>query len=255
LGQKLVPPGQAWPDWMIAAELAVHLDADLGLDSVGAVWDEIERLAPAYRGITRSVLDALGTADGVVVPLTASPVSIGRRAAPLDPIAFPGVESVERQGAPPRAGLAEPPTAGLGTDPGGAADTTGDPARPEPVTLPVDLAVPHVAPVDSYSMRLVASRTLYDLGAAVHAVPALAGLVVAAPLRVNPHDLDDLGVQAGGSVRLRTEKASLVAEAVPDPSLPRKVIAADFNVPLDGGTVADLIDVGAPVVEVRMETP
>ena len=50
LGQKLVPPGQAWPDWMIAAELAVHLDGDLGLDSVGDVWDEIERLAPAYQG-------------------------------------------------------------------------------------------------------------------------------------------------------------------------------------------------------------
>ena len=43
---------------------------------------------------------------------------------------------------------------------------------------------------------------------------------------------------------------------MPDPSLPRKVVAADFNVPLDGeGTVADLIDAGAPVVEVRMETP
>ena len=75
LGQKLVPPGQAWPDWMIAAELAVHLGADLGLDSVGDVWDEIERLAPAYRGITRAVLDALGTDDGVLAPLTASPVS------------------------------------------------------------------------------------------------------------------------------------------------------------------------------------
>ena len=122
---------------MIAAELAVHLDGDLGLDSVGDVWDEIERLAPAYRGITRAVLDALGTADGVVAPLTASPVSIGRRAAPLDPIAFPGVESVERQGAPPRAGLAEPPTAGLGagarTD---TADASGDPARPGPASLP-----------------------------------------------------------------------------------------------------------------------
>ncbi len=40
--------------------------------------------------------------------------SAGRGAAPrLDPIAVPGVESVERQGAPPRAGLAEAPTAGL----------------------------------------------------------------------------------------------------------------------------------------------
>ncbi len=255
LGQKLVPPGQAWPDWMIAAELAVHLDADLGLDSVGEAWDEIEELAPAYRGITRAVLDALGTADGVVAPLTASPVSIGRRAAPLDPIAFPGVESVERQGAPPRAGLAEPPTAGLGVPPVDGTDGTGGPSRPGLVALPVDLDVPHVSPVDSYSMRLVATRSLYDLGSAVSAVPALAGLVAPAPLRVNPHDLDDLGVPAGGPVRVRTEDASLVAAAVPDPSLPRKVIAADFNVPLDGGTVADLIDAGAPVVEVRMETP
>jgi hypothetical protein len=52
---------------------------------------------------------------------------------------------------------------------------------------------------------------------------------------------------------------------VPDPSLPRKVVAAAFNVPLAdghldggtvaGGTVAELIDSGAPLVEVRMETP
>jgi hypothetical protein len=33
------------------------------------------------------------------------------------------------------------------------------------------------------------------------------------------------------------------------------VVAADFNVPLDEGTVADLIDSAGPVVELRMETP
>ena len=109
------PPGQAWPDWMIAAELAVHLDADLGLDSVGDVWDEIERLAPAYRGITRAVLDAAGRRrrrGGPAVGQRRSALGRRRLAAPLDPIAVPGVESVERQGAPPRAGLAESPTAG-----------------------------------------------------------------------------------------------------------------------------------------------
>jgi 3-phosphoglycerate kinase len=42
---------------------------------------------------------------------------------------------------------------------------------------------------------------------------------------------------------------------VADASLARKVVAADFNVPLDEGTVADLIDAAAPVVELRMETP
>ena len=114
-----------------------------------------------------------------------------------------------------------------------------------------------MTPVDSYSLRLVASRSLYDLGAAVGAVAALAGLVAPAAVRANPHDLDDLGVAAGGSVRLRTATASLVTEVVPDRSLPRKVVAADFNVPLDeeGRTVADLIECGHPVVEVRMETP
>jgi NADH-quinone oxidoreductase subunit G len=257
LGQKLVSPGQSWPDWMIASELAVHLDGDLGFDSVTDVWDEVERLAPAYRGITRAVLDGPGAADGVVAPLRASAVAISRRAeAPLDPIAFPGVESVERQGAPPRVGLAELPTAGHATPSGAGAGAEGDgPARPEVLAGPGHLAVPHVAPNDSYSLRLVASRSLYDLGDAVSSVPALAGLVATAPLRVNPADLDELGVPAGGAVRVRTATASAVLTAVPDPSLPRKAVAADFNVPLDDGTLADLIEVSGPVVELRMETP
>ncbi len=76
VGQKLVPPGQAWPDWMIAAELAVHLGSDLGFDSVGAVWDEIEQVAASHRGITQAVLDSDGAADGIVAPLGSSPVSL-----------------------------------------------------------------------------------------------------------------------------------------------------------------------------------
>jgi NADH-quinone oxidoreductase subunit G len=255
LGQKLVPPGQAWADWMIAGELAVHLDADLGFDSVGAVWDEVEQLAPSHRGITRSLLDTRGATDGVVAPLVASAVSITRRAPlPLDPIAVPGVESVERQGAPPRAGLAESPTADLGP-PDDDVAFGALPVRPEPLVGPVDVVVPHVAPGDRYSVRLVASRTLYDLGAAVSAVPVLAGLVATAPLRVNPQDLDDLGVAAGGSVRVRTATASALLGAVPDASLRRGVVATEFNAPLAQGTVGDLIDLGGPVVELRMETP
>ncbi len=90
LGQKVVPPGQAWPDWMIAAELAVHLDADLGFDSPAAVWDEIERLAPSHRGITRGVLDEPGAADGVVAPLVAQEVTLVRRpVAPTRPDRLP----------------------------------------------------------------------------------------------------------------------------------------------------------------------
>jgi NADH-quinone oxidoreductase subunit G len=122
LGQKLVPPGQAWPDWMIAGELAVHLGHDLGFDSVGTVWDEIERVAVSHRGITRAVLDAHGAADGVVAPLNLSKVSLARRNAPLDPIAVPGVESVERQGASLQAGLASSPNGSAGAPDAPVAD-------------------------------------------------------------------------------------------------------------------------------------
>jgi anaerobic selenocysteine-containing dehydrogenase len=185
----------------------------------------------------------------------ASAVSITRRAPlPLDPIAVPGVESVERQGAPPRAGLAESPTADLGP-PDDDVAFGAPPVRPEPLVGPVDVVVPHVAPGDRYSVRLVASRTLYDLGAAVSAVPVLAGLVATAPLRVNPQDLDELGVATGGSVRVRTATASAVLGAVADASLRRGVVATEFNAPLAQGTVGDLIDLGGPVVELRMETP
>ena len=131
LGQKLVPPGQAWPDWMIAAELAVHLGADLGLDSVGEVWDEIERLAPAYRGITRAVLDALGTADGVVAPLAASAVSIGAARAPCS-TRSPSPASSRSNGRGRHPGPAWPsrPPPASASCPEDTPDAGGEPARP-----------------------------------------------------------------------------------------------------------------------------
>jgi NADH-quinone oxidoreductase subunit G len=254
LGQKLVPPGQCWPDWMIASELAIHLGADLGFDSVGAVWDEIERLAPSHRGITQSVLDSHGAADGVVAPLASARVTLGRRPAPLDPIAVPGVESVERQGTGLQAGLAASPNAGAPTTTPDA-DADAGVTRPAVLSGPADLDVPHVSPLDGYSVRLVASRVLYDHGSAVVAVPELADLVAPGALRVNPQDLDGLGVAAGGTVRLRSATAEAVVPVEPDPSLPRRSVAADFNVPLGDGTVADLIDQAFPVVDLRMETP
>jgi len=94
-----------------------------------------------------------------------------------------------------------------------------------------------------------------DRGAAMAAVDTLSGLVEPAPLRVNPHDLDDLGVPDGGSVRLRSATTSVVVPVHPDESLPRRVVATEFNVPLGDGTVADLIDRAFPVVDLRMETP
>ena len=76
LGQKVVGPGVTRPDWMIAAELAARLGADLGVDTVEAVWDEIERVAPSHAGITRQLLGDFRAADGIVAPMPAVPVRL-----------------------------------------------------------------------------------------------------------------------------------------------------------------------------------
>ena len=259
VAQKLVPPGQAWPDWMIASELARHMGSDLELDSMAAVWAEIERLAPAYAGITADILDAPWARDGVVAPFVGAPVS--QAAAPLDPIAVPGVESVERQGAPPRAGSAVTPTAGPdgqitgGQGTGGQGTGGQGGGRPPVLAGPAGIDAPHVAPTDSYSFRLVVGRTLYDGGTAVAMSEALTPLVASAPLRVNPHDLDDLGISTGDLVRVRTARDSVVVPVAADPGLARKVVATELNVPFGEVTAGDLIDATSPVVELRLETP
>src|SRR6201996_9424310 len=88
---------------MIAAELAAALGADLGLASDNDLSDELTRTAPAYAGLTQEVLHSDVAHDGILVPLTGDETHRDD-VAPIDPMALPGVESVERQGAPPRVG-------------------------------------------------------------------------------------------------------------------------------------------------------
>jgi NADH-quinone oxidoreductase subunit G len=264
LGHKVVPPGQAWPDWMIAAELAAELGADLGFSSTDEVWDEIERLAPVFAGVTSEVLAAPSAHDGVLVPLRRG--AARRKVLPVDPITTPGVESVERQGAPPRVGLAEPP---------GAEDVLQERRTrlegadgSEPVASPAPgagldeaaaaLGTPHVVPADRYSMRLVSARRLYDSGSAVAHSPSLVPLVGHATARAHPHDLDQLGVHSGDEVTVRAAHGALALRCEQDPRVPRGVVAIDFNLaaPRAGApnAAAALIDAGEPVVDVRLES-
>ena len=265
LGQKLVPPGQAWPDWMIAAELAAALGADLGFASTDEVWDEIERLAPVFAGLTGDVLGSPDAHDGVVVPYRAADVAARRRILPIDPIATPGVDSVERQGAPPRAGLAEPPGAEEPAHehrprlvPQGGGASVASPAPGAGLReLAGVLRAPHVAPADSYSLRLVSMRRLYDSGAAVSHSASLVPLVHAATARANPYDLDRLGARGGDAVTVRSARGELTLPCEPDGTVPRGVVAVDFGLPAQDGTrnvAATLVDAAAAVVDVRLES-
>ena len=279
LGQKILAPGQAWPDWMIAAELAELFGADLGANSVGELWDAIEQVAPSHAGVTRSVLESPSASDGVVVPLVASRVRIGRnRDAELqaiDPIATPGIEAIELQGAPIRSGFAQASgdrfsAAGNGEDvlvavASAAASTsatspTSAPsaaARPALISWPVVVSEMHVPPADSYSLRLVSGRRLYDDGVVVQACESLAALVPTTGLRSNPYDLDRLGISTGGRVRVKSARGALVLEAIADPVVPRGVAVVDFNLAAGDDALsgaADLVAAGEPVTDVRLET-
>ncbi|HXQ76531.1 MAG TPA: NADH-quinone oxidoreductase subunit NuoG [Acidimicrobiales bacterium] len=270
LGQKLVAPGQCWPDWMIASELAERLDGDLGVESVSDLWDEIERLAPSHAGITRAALEAPSARDGIIAPLAASPVTFTRRLSPepFDPMATPGIESVEAQGAPPRSGGAEP-SGGEGGDrdgPSNGSSHGSGAARPPALRWPQAVAVPALPAPDSYSVRLVSGRVLYDDGVLLGACGSLGTLVPVAGVRAHPHDLEKLGVGEGGPVRVRSARGDVVLDAVADATLARGVVSIDFNLAAgegvgagtgDGGPVvaAALIDSRQPVVDLRMETP
>jgi NADH-quinone oxidoreductase subunit G len=251
LGQKLTAPGFAWPDWMIAAELAAALGADLGVSSNDDLVDAIMRTAPAYAGLTQTLLHSDAAHDGIVMPVVAGDL---RRAdvEPIDPVALPGVESVERQGAPPRVGTA-------------ASDRTlerlaASGTRPPLLSgvAPAGSGAAHVPPADNYALRLVAGRRLYDAGSSVTGSPSLTPLVSTLVARANPYDLDRLGARTGDQVRVRSARGALVLAAEADLGVPRGVVAVDYNVPNGSEPVANavsgLIDSRQLVTDVRLES-
>jgi anaerobic selenocysteine-containing dehydrogenase len=187
--------------------------------------------------------------------------------APFDPMATPGIDAVEAQGAPPRAGLAEPPGGDelLGADNGtheanGSSTANGGaPARPKSLRWPVPVEVPSLPAPDAYSLRLVSPRRLYDHGVLLEACSSLAPLALPATVRANPFDLGRLGVTPTARVRVRSSRAALELEAVADDGVPRGVACIDFNLLGDDAGVehpgaSTLIDAAEPVTDVRIET-
>ena len=250
LGPKLTAPGFAWPDWMIAAELADALGADLGVASVADLADEVALTAPAYAGLTQGVLDSDAAHDGILLPIVDDD---GRHTdvEPIDPVALPGVESVERQGAPPRVG-----TGGTGL----AAAHSVVLGSPPPLLSGTGTGVPelHVPKPDNYTLRLVAGRRLYDAGSSVTGSPSLTPLVPVLVARANPYDLDRLGKTTGDRVKVRSARGELTLAAQADEGVPRGVVAIDYNVPggesAPGNAVSTLIDSRQAVTDVRMES-
>ncbi|HZQ58220.1 MAG TPA: NADH-quinone oxidoreductase subunit NuoG [Acidimicrobiales bacterium] len=291
LGQEVVSVGTSWADWVIATELAHRLGGELGFESVEDVWAEIERVAPAHAGLTLALLRAPGRADGIVVPVAGDPAAGARtlaEAVARDPgAAVPPASVVDGAGASVgvrirgativpgawRAGDAGVATAGaeavavaLEDRPegdGGEGDGRGEgddghdgepavAARPPLLAWSPAAAPAPAPPVDAYSLRLVSGRELYDpLAVSVAKTPVLAGLSRPAALRVNPFELERLGVPSGHNVHVTSSRGTFTLKVVGDDAVPRGTATLPFNAATPGA--AELIDASAPVTDVRLE--
>ena len=269
LNQKVTPPGTARADWMIAAELASRLGGDLGLESVAQITDEIAAVAPAYAGIGHLAIRGPAGFDGIL----AGGLADSERHAPptMSRADAPEIHSPEVHGDNPTVqeigeGTAEKPDPSAGDAPAvGVTDDEGEsasphsggssdiPARPAMVTYAPPAAAERSVPaVDAYSLRLVAARKLYDAGTIVQQSPSLAPLAPGATVRVNPVDLERLGLGDGDQVRVTSSRTTLTLAAESDAGIPKGIAAITFDQP--GSGAADLIDATAPVTDIRVET-
>jgi predicted molibdopterin-dependent oxidoreductase YjgC len=226
-------------DWRIAAELALRLGSDFDLEHIDEVTDEIAKVAPAFDGVTADLLRR--ARDGVVLPLSEHRSEIVRRAGGLTILADDGPgaswEPIRAPGEP--AERAEPP-------PPLRASSAGN------IEWDRTFGSSEVPGRDAYALRLVTGRTLYDGGRTVVSSPPLAGLVPEIALLVNATDLARIGVAEGTTVKVTSARASLTFPVRVDPWLARGVARLAFAPGAPGA--ADLIDVSAPITDVRVET-
>ena len=104
----------------------------------------------------------------------------------------------------------------------------------------------------SYDYRVVVHRKLYDGAVGTTMSPSLAALAVSAIAAVHPLDLSRLGVDEGTEVKLTGPRGSVVLPLVGDPTVPKGTVVVPFN-PQGAATAADIVDLAAPVHDVRIE--
>jgi NADH-quinone oxidoreductase subunit G len=251
LGQMVTSPGVAWPDWMVASELAARMDVDLGFADLDEIWAEIERVSPLHAGVTYEVLSSRQARDGIVVP--ADPARAPSAPRRLDPMADPGIATLENHMASPTALWVRGAEVGRSGLPGD--DTAGDPARAgdRPSMLRFDAAAAPVAvPAPAgEGLRLVATRTLWDAGTLVSQSPSLSGLAPPPTLAARPDDLATAGIDIGARVRARTSKGSAEVVTRAEWGLAPGCVALPWHVP--GLATADLVDGSGACTLVTLE--
>jgi NADH-quinone oxidoreductase subunit G len=275
VARLITPVGSTMDDWRIAADLATRFGVDFGFDRVDDVQDELARVAPAFAGVDAELVRR--ARDGAVLPVAEHPdelvlhsaigVSAGVSWEPIVPgIAFDethlssiGTGAVEASGT----GSLSTIKPGLTEADGGDAEAVPDLVDAASTTMAAapalhvwDRSAPAVPPepADAYSLRLVVTRMLYDAGSTAASSPAIAGLADPAALVVHPSDLARVGVaNEGDDVLVTSAHATVTLPARTDTAIAPGTALISFARP--GSHAAnELLDVAAPVIDVRVET-
>ena len=262
VNQKVTAPGTARPDWMIAAELAFRLGADLQLTSVDDIWDEISEISVLHRGVT--VEQLANETDGIVARPAAAVIEPAPEANADDAetVADPEAQdhAVAADAADDVAEAEAHEAASTEAQAGAEATDADDETEAEPAESvaagPAPVAfggTTYEAPaVDAYSLRLVTYRKLFDLGTLVQSAPSLAGLAAGPAIAANPADLDRLGVGRDDRVKISSARGSITATITPDAAVPVGTVAMAVGQGDPSPTV--LIDATSAVTEIRVET-
>jgi NADH-quinone oxidoreductase subunit G len=277
LGAAISPEGSIMPDWRIAAELAQRLGQDFDLETVEEVQDEIAAVAPAHVGVDAALLRR--ARDGAVLPiaehrdeLVLGPVRIPVTSASWEPIQ-PRVADEETAASSQGTGVVEATGTGAAAviEPGlthvavppddpelagveQRADeaATPDEARPALHRFSGTLPSTDTPRRDAYALRLVAGHVLYDGGITVAASTSLSVLAREPVLLVHPQDRDRIGVEDGVEVKVTSARGSLRLPLRADASVQAGTAYLPFNLP--GSGAGDLVDLAAPVTDLRVES-
>jgi len=132
-----------------------------------------------------------------------------------------------------------------------AANADGVVAAAPTAIAPVTLLEGGAPERNSYDLRLVISRTLYDQAVGTAHSPSLAHLPRGTAVHLHPLDLARVGTSDGVEVKVRSARATIVLPVVADPTVVRGTAWMPWNNP--GPNVGELIDCFAAVNDVRIE--
>ena len=105
---------------------------------------------------------------------------------------------------------------------------------------------------NSYALRLVARRKLYDNGTGTAMSPSISHLADGATISLHPSDSDRLGLTAGDHVNVTSSRTTVAIPVNPDSAVPRGVAVMGVNQP--GCGAGELIDLRADFTEIQVET-